>query len=264
MCDELGDFQPAVLEANPTLLARLARRIARLGLRCWQPRLIVLTYEWPSRLQRRDIAAAFRAPQMSSHGTTEAGCIFTECEAGCFHQNAACVRVEFQPLAACWRRPGVGRLAVTTFGNPWRVLLRFDVGDLARLRPPDRPCACGRTGSGLVADALEGRVKDMTFTAGGEPVTVDRLDAEISAVPGVIEYQVAQVAARVWRARVVVADETARRGVRAALQALYCGRDVRVARVPALAAERSGKHRLAGCVKPVETGRYFEGVAHAP
>lgn len=258
MCDELNDFQPLVLEANPTLLARFARRIGELGLRCWLPRLIVLTYEWPSRLQRRVIRQVFDVPQMSSHGSTEAGCIFTECEAGCFHQNTAFVRLELQAAAAHWQRPGLGRLAVTTFGNPWRVLLRFDVGDLVRLRPPDQPCRCGRT-TGLVADALEGRVKDLTFDADGRPVTVDALDAALSVVPGLQEYQVVQLSRHVWRARVVVEHEAARRAVRTVLQALYRSRDLLVRRVAVVAPERSGKHRLAGCQKSFETDRFFEG-----
>jgi phenylacetate-coenzyme A ligase PaaK-like adenylate-forming protein len=264
MCGEMGDFQPVVLEANPTLLARFARRIVELGLRCWQPRLIVLTYEWPSRLHRQAIRRAFDVPQMSSHGSTEAGCVFTECEAGGFHQNAACVRLDFQPVAAHWRRPGLGRLAVTTFGNPWRVLLRFDLGDLARLRPPDQPCRCGRVSAGLVADAIEGRVKDLTFTAGGDPVTVDALDAALSAVPGLREYRVRQVARQAFRACVAVEDDAARRTVRGVLQALYRADDVRVTRVPVVAPERSGKHRLACCETPVETGSLFEGAACAP
>jgi phenylacetate-coenzyme A ligase PaaK-like adenylate-forming protein len=263
MCDELGSFRPVVLEANPTLLARFARRMGELGLRCWQPRLIVLTYEWPSRLQRRAIRQAFAVPQMSSHGSTEAGCIFTECEAGCFHQNTAFVRVELQPVAAPWHQPGLGRLAVTTFGNPWRVLLRFDVGDLARLRPPDQPCHCGRT-EGVVADALEGRIKDLTFDAAGAPVTVDRLDAALSMVPGLREYQVVQTAPAVWRARVVVDDEAARRAARAALLDLYRGRDLRVTRVPVVAPERSGKHRLAYCRMPFDANRLFAGPSRAP
>jgi phenylacetate-coenzyme A ligase PaaK-like adenylate-forming protein len=263
MCDELGDFQPVVLEANPTLLARFARRLGALGLRCWQPRLIVLTYEWPSRLQRRAIRQAFDVPQMSSHGSTEAGCIFTECEAGCFHQNADFVRIELQSAAAPWRRPGLGRLVVTTFGNPWRVLLRFDVGDLARLRPPDQPCPCGRT-TGLVADAIEGRVKDLTFDASGAPVTVDALDAALSTVPGLQEYQVRQPARNAWRASVVVEDETARRAVRETLRALYRGRDLRVRRVAMTAPERSGKHRLAGSKTPFIADRLFDGPACVP
>lgn len=263
MCDELGSFQPVLLEANPTLLARFARRLLTLGLRCWQPRLIVLTYEWASRLQRRAIRRVFDVPQMSSHGSTEAGCIFTECEAGCYHQNSAYVRVELQPVTARWGQPRLGRLAVTTFGNPWRVLLRFDVGDLIRLRAPDRPCACGRTG-GLTADAIEGRVKDLTFDARDTPVTVDRLDETLAAVPGLHEYQVVQVSPTQWRARVVTDDAAARRAARAALMELYGARDVRVTRVAAVPPERSGKHRLARCGRPWDDKTLFEGPAAAP
>lgn len=243
MVCEMEEFQPVVLEANPTLLARLARRAEALGLSCWQPRLIVFSFEFPSRVHLRSIRRLFeRCAVMSSYGCTEAGCVLTQCEAGCFHQNSAFVRVEFQPLAARFDKPRSGQAVLTSFGNPWRVLLRFQAGDLVRLRPPGDPCPCGRT-EGMVADAIEGRVKDLTFDCRGFPVTVDELDCRVAEVPGVLEYQVEQASPTLWSARAVCESDAARTGLREALASLY-GSNGSVIRVDAVPAEVSGKHRL--------------------
>ena len=261
MVRELDAFRPVVLEGSPTLLARFARRSVELGLRCWQPRLIVTSYEFPSRVLLRQVRRAFDAPIMSSYGCTEAGCVLTQCEAGCFHQNAAFARVEFQPLAARFGKPGVGRIALTSFGNPWRVLLRFDVGDLIRLRPPETPCACGRT-DGIVADAVEGRVQDVTFDARGQMVTVEELDRRASGVDDVLEYQVTQYATDQWTACAVCSRDGTIAELAAALGDLYGGR-VAVARVVAIPAEVSGKHRLARCAAHFSVTQ-FEGPMRAP
>jgi phenylacetate-coenzyme A ligase PaaK-like adenylate-forming protein len=79
---ELADFRPAVLEANPSLMDRLARFVWKTGVAVYQPALITLTYEFPSALQLRAIRRVFHSPIASSYGSTEAGYVFMECEHG--------------------------------------------------------------------------------------------------------------------------------------------------------------------------------------
>jgi len=50
MIRELAVFRPVILEANPSLLARLCRYISASGQTVFQPGLIVLTYENPTNL----------------------------------------------------------------------------------------------------------------------------------------------------------------------------------------------------------------------
>jgi phenylacetate-coenzyme A ligase PaaK-like adenylate-forming protein len=141
------------------------------------------------------------------------------------------------------------------------VLLRFDVGDLIRLRPPETPCACGRT-DGIVADAVEGRVNDVTFDARGQLVTVDELDRRASGVNDVLEYQVTQNATDSWTVCAVCGRDGAIAELAAALGDLYGGR-VAVALVAAIPAEVSGKHRLARCAASFSEAM-FEGPMRAP
>jgi phenylacetate-coenzyme A ligase PaaK-like adenylate-forming protein len=190
MVDELNTFEPVVLEANPTLLGKLARHIADHGKAVVQPRLIILTYEYPSRIHCRQIGRVFNAPVVSSYGTTETGYVFMECEAGRLHQNVDFCRVDFQPLKAEHGGPLIGQILVTTFRNPWSVMLRFLVGDLVRLEERGT-CPCGRS-EGLILASIEGRIKNITRRPEGGVVTQRLVDASLSHVTGIAEYQLRQ------------------------------------------------------------------------
>ena len=98
MIEELNIFQPAVLEANPSYLARLCRYITAHHKTVFQPDIIVFTYEYPAGFHYRQIKQAFQVPMTSSYGTTETGYVFMQCEQGKLHQNSKFCRVDFQPL----------------------------------------------------------------------------------------------------------------------------------------------------------------------
>ena len=247
---ELSELAPVVLEANPSLLARVARFAARQGVLPFQPELITLTYEYPSELQLKAIRQVFRAPIASSYGSTEAGYVFMQCEHGGLHQNAEFCRVDLLPFGAC--EPGsdgapiaLGRLVVTTFHNRWSPLLRFDIGDLGRRAT--EPCPCGRS-SGMVLSAIEGRHRSACLGAEGRLLTHRAVDRALGAVPGLCDYQLEQISARSVRLRLVAADGQGPRCIRDAgelVRELF-GRDValEIAEVPAILPERSGKFLL--------------------
>ncbi len=186
---ELAEFQPDVLEANPSLLARLARFAERTGADAFQPKLVTLTYEFPSRVQLRAIRRVFTSPVASSYGSTEAGYVFMQCERGRLHQNAQFCRVDVQPLEGGPGMRGVGRLLVTTFGNVWFPLLRFEIGDIGRLSPS--PCPCGRD-NGVTLSAVEGRLVSICVGAGGRLVTHGQIDDVLGGIEGIVQYRVAQ------------------------------------------------------------------------
>ena len=247
MLDELAEFQPLVLEANPSYLARLARFAAAHQLRVWQPALIILTYELPTHAACAVIRRVFSAPLVSSYGTTETGYVFMQCEHGCFHHNTAFCRVDFLPCSTTQGGPLLGRMLVTPFHNPWCQYVRFDVGDLIRLRR-DGDCPCGRT-HGFVADAIEGRIKNLTTTVAGRAVTEAQLDAVVARCPGVFDYQLQQHAPGQYAIAIVsepVAPGDMRGQVEGALGGLYgAGVQVSVTSVDELTPSASGKFRRA-------------------
>jgi len=221
MVQELKDYRPDLLEANPSYLARLAWWVSAKGLRLHQPRVVIFTYELPSAMQLESIRNVFRVPLVSSYGSTEAGYVFMQCEHDTFHQNTDFCRVDFQPLKIEHGGPSLGRILVTTFQNPWTSLIRFDVGDLVRL--DERPlCPCGRT-EGFRLSAVEGRLENATFTTQGRLVTTKAVDDALAVVPDLREYQLTQRSPREYALRVVVKASASRAiaGARSALQALH-------------------------------------------
>jgi phenylacetate-coenzyme A ligase PaaK-like adenylate-forming protein len=115
--------------------------------------------------------------------------VFMQCEAGRFHQNVEHCHVDFQPLLPCHGGPQLGRILVSTFHNPWRSLLRFDLGDLVKVA--EAPCSCGRH-EGLTLESIEGRVANATLSSEGRLITQRAVDAVIAKVEGVEQYELVQ------------------------------------------------------------------------
>jgi phenylacetate-coenzyme A ligase PaaK-like adenylate-forming protein len=246
MLTELEQFEPAILEANPSYLARLSRYAYNKGKVPYKPNLIILTYENPTPLLRRLIGLSFDTPIASSYGSTEAGYVFMECEQGLFHQNSESCRIDFQPIRKEHGSPDTGRIFVTTFDNPWRVLLRFDIGDIVRLS--DLPeCECGRN-HGLVADAILGRTSNFTFTTEGRALSTLDVENAIYDTRGLAAFSVTQLKTDEYEAAVELLPDTdgkiAIDEIHARLQGLY-GKHarIRVSDVNLIETELSGKYR---------------------
>jgi phenylacetate-coenzyme A ligase PaaK-like adenylate-forming protein len=275
MLRELEEFAPTALEANPSFLARLARHVLATGARPRPPELIVLTYEHPSPAQRAVIRRAFASPIVSSYGSTEAGYVFMECERGRMHQVTDCCHVDFLPFARRFGGPRLGRLLVTTLDNPWRALVRFDIGDVARLAAP-RPgapaaarCPCGRAG-GIVLEDIEGRASGITLDADGGPVTKAAVDRALADVHGLVDHQLRQDSpGSVRMAYVLDAAAGSTRGadrtVHAALRRLY-GRScaIEAREVPAIPPEPSGKYLRTGPTFTVDADSFLDGAYRPP
>jgi phenylacetate-coenzyme A ligase PaaK-like adenylate-forming protein len=218
------------------------------------PALIVLTYENPSVLHRRQISRTFDAPIASSYGATEAGYVFMECEAGRLHQVTASCHVDFLPFAPEHGGPDVGRILVTIFDNPWRSLVRFDIGDVVRL-DGHAPCPCGRH-EGLTLMSVEGRTVNLTLTPEGRAVTQGTVDHALGSVAGLVEYQVLQIGPSAYYLR-FVAEGVASRFVAGeacdALRAVYGSAAVITADpVEAIAPDPPGKYCLTRTLEPID------------
>lgn len=264
MIAELAEFKPVVLEANASFLARLCRYITAGGKTVFQPGLIVLTYEFNTRLHYRQIQRVFTCPVISSYGTTETGYVFMQCEAGKFHQNSEYCRVDFQPFKPEHGGPRLGRILVTTFNNPWYYLVRFDVGDLVYLDASGQ-CSCGRN-SGLILTTIAGRTAGVTLTTGGRPVTQRELDDTLSQLDDIDEYRLEQADRNSYNLYLVSGrqDKTGLTGEAVALLRSLYGKNaaVSVSYEPSLAPESSGKYRSAKALFPVDIEQYLDEKYH--
>jgi phenylacetate-coenzyme A ligase PaaK-like adenylate-forming protein len=224
MAAELQSFRPVILETNPSLLARLAYWAIDEGVEMYSPAAIIFTYEFISAIHLAAIRKVFSSPLVSSFGTTETGFVLEECEEGFLHQNIDFCRIDFHPLKKEYGGPDLGRMLVTTFGNPWNTVVKFDTGDLVRLYPSGE-CACGRM-EGLIAEAVEGRATNSTFTTAGGLVTTMALDQALARIPGIRDYHLEQNSRAQYELQLMIkGDPSAIIGeAGAALKSLY-GRD---------------------------------------
>ena len=260
MVEELKVFQPVVLEANPAYLARLSRYISAKDIRVYQPQAIVFTYEYPTHFQRRQIAAVFKSPLISSYGTTETGYVFMQCEYGKLHQNSDFCEVDYQPFTAAQGGPFWGRILVTPLGNPWCYYLHFDTGDIVQLESRGL-CQCGRS-SGMILTAVAGRKVNLTLTVGGRIVTLLELDNALSQLEGVAEYQLIQPAPGEYNLLLGgdrLYKTALNQKVPPILRSLY-GRQaqINIIYTDAIIPEASGKYLVAKTLFPIDLTQYLE------
>jgi phenylacetate-CoA ligase len=261
MTGELNSFEPAVLDANPSYLARLCRFIMKEGMEVKSPRMITLTYENCSLLHIKQISSVFKCPAASSYGSTETGYVFMQCEHGNYHQNTEFCHVDFIPFAQRHGGPRLGSLLVTVFDHPWRSLLRFDIGDTAMLA--EKPCPCGRQ-EGLTLSSIEGRAVNVTVTAdGGRAVTQAALDRAISAAPGLEDYQLLQTSADSYLLRYSGGAE--QDALFQILRGVY-GRNARLRfeRAETLSPDPPGKYRLSKPLFPLSVKEFWDPALTPP
>jgi phenylacetate-CoA ligase len=260
MVSELAIFKPVILEANPSLLARLCRYITESKQIVFQPGLIVLTYENPTNLHYRQIRQAFTSPIASSYGTTETGYVFMQCEEGKFHQNSEFCRVDFQPLKKEHGGHSLGRILVTPFNNEWYHLIRFDVGDLVRLDDTGK-CACGRK-SGMILSAIEGRFANATLTCAGRLVSSRELDHSLSILTGIAEYKLEQITPDSYEIHIASRQQDKQPlslSAASILKGLY-GKAAKVTVIheDMISPESSGKYRISKTLFPLKIDDYLQ------
>lgn len=260
MITELNTFQPVVLEANPSYLARLCRYAAAHKIEIYQPGMITFTYEYPTNLHYRQIRKVFATPMASSYGTTETGYVFMQCEQGYFHQNSDFCRVDFQPFKPEHGGPRLGRILVTPFNNPWSYIVRFDTGDIVQLEESGK-CPCGKN-SGMVLSSLAGRKINLTLTCSGRLVTLRELDEAVSLLEGVSQYKLIQTEPTAYELYLVscrLDQDRLYDEAMATLKRLY-GQEagVTVIFVPDLAPESSGKYLISRALFPINLDNYLD------
>jgi phenylacetate-coenzyme A ligase PaaK-like adenylate-forming protein len=264
MVHELNVYQPAVLEANPSYLARLSRHIACSGNKVFQPAVIVFTYEYPTHFHDRQIKQVFPdVPTVSSYGTTETGYVFMQCEQGKLHQNSEFCRVDFQPFKKAQGGPLLGRILVTPLNNPWSYVLRFDTGDIVRLEESGQ-CACGRH-SGMILSSVQGRKVNLTLTGKGKLVTLFELDSAISKLEGIEEYQLTQTQPATYELHLTTSrndQNVLNNDANGVLKKLYGnGSQITVVFERAISPEISGKYLISRTLFSIELESYLDSGA---
>jgi len=150
---------------------------------------VVITNAEPALAYQRDaIEEAFGAPLRETYGMAEIVTAAGECEKGRLHLWPDTGVVELFDGATPVQSGAVGDLVCTGLVNADMPLVRYRVGDRARLDPDSSPCSCGRTLPRVAA--IEGRIDDTLFTRDGR--AVGRMDPVFKSRLAVREAQIVQ------------------------------------------------------------------------
>ncbi|MFC2095250.1 phenylacetate--CoA ligase family protein [Candidatus Bipolaricaulota bacterium] len=151
----INAHRAAVISAFAGTAFEIAKHAQRLGVAMHRPRFITTSVEMLYPAMRETIQAAFGCPVYNHYGAAETGKIASECPHGKLHVFSFTQHVEVLDDEDLPTRPGeVGRIVVTPLHNLAMPLIRYDIGDFARVSAG--PCGCG---SPLPAwDEIIGRV----------------------------------------------------------------------------------------------------------
>jgi phenylacetate-CoA ligase len=258
MLDELAKHETIGLESDPMYLATLARHAAGLGRTIDVKGFVQLTYAFTTRGHVRGIRKAYAGPLFQLYGASEVGVLFMEGTDGRLHHAPFTTHVELLPVKV--PTPGAENVAlvvVTTLDRTVQPLVRFVIGDLVQVDPT------GPRQLTTVAPikSVEGRVQDAVVRPDGAIVTCGAIDRALGDCD-VAVFQVNQRDAASVEVD-VVAEPDARGDVveaaRAALAPLFEGLAVQVRSATAIAAEPSGKFRVARRAIAMDLSRCFEG-----
>jgi len=177
------------------------------------PDAVVTSAEFLTDENRDAIERGFRAPVFNRYGCREFAVVASECEvhAG-LHINAESLVVEVVDEEGHPLPPGeTGEILVTDLRNHAMPFIRYQIGDVGRLR--GHPCSCGR---GLpLLELCGGRITDFITTPEGRSVSgVALATYAITNVPGIHKVQLIQGALAHLTVRLVkgadFGDETIR------------------------------------------------------
>ena len=241
--DWLNDLGPVYLNTFPSNALALARHVRRNG-RTMPKLLAILTAGEPMTPDvRREVEARLGCPCHDVISNAEYGLIACECPAGQgYHLQTELARIE---LLDSRNRPvragGWGRVVVTPLYNFAMPLIRFDTGDLAKLR--EGGCSCGR--HHRLIDAIYGRPSNLLHSGSAAWTRPDLSSEEMEKhLPG-CRWQLVQTAPKrtVLRymrctANAMIDEATARCYVKSVLGSKI---SIAVREVAALGPSASGK-----------------------
>jgi len=203
--------QPDVLVGYGGWLGLFFRTVGARGITLRPPKLVMSMGEALPHDARAYIEGHFGVPVLSRYNAVEAFKIGFSCEQRTgfhLHEDLCHVRVvDARGHTAAAGEPG--QLVISNLVNRASVLLNYPIGDFAALS--FAPCACGRTFTRL--SELEGRVEDVLALADGRFVHPRAVWQVLKSCDGLLQYQLAQRAARQFALTVWSVDEPAFRRI---------------------------------------------------
>lgn len=238
----LADFRPTLIYGAPSALKSLCDHARDRGLAIPAARTAFLSSELITPALRAQLECDLRCRVIGVYGSTEFKEVAWQCAEGRYHLNFESVHVENLPPDAGNDTP---RIALTTLVNRAMPLIRFDIGDYARLG--EAPCPCGRESPWL--GDIAGRRVEYLELPDGRSISPYLLTTHIETVGGLRQYQLVQHADGALELRVIffrdqdarTATDTLRRIVG---DLVGPGTPVRVTEVDGIRRTPAGKHQV--------------------
>ncbi|WP_336047954.1 phenylacetate--CoA ligase family protein [Streptomyces sp. CA2R101] len=197
----LRDYEPEVISSKPNLYKILLDHWAETGQQApCHPKFAVSGGAMLSDDLRARISAFFGCPAVSAYAVSETGHLGSECVRQKIHLDETLhERFELLPLLgeAEDTPEEIGELAVTSLSNACMPLVRYRLGDIARLSRDS--CECGQPGP--VLDELRGRTTIVFDLGEGVLLSPTRYMDLFKTNPELLEYQLTQVSSRSFRLR---------------------------------------------------------------
>jgi phenylacetate-CoA ligase len=191
----LRRIKPQLLSAYGIGLELIAEAVVAAGIQDIRPRVVYTSGTALSRRGRTLAEEAFGRRPLDVYAANEVGPIGWECPVapGALHLNDDTQITEILDEQGHPAPPGeVGQVVVTQLLCLTQPLLRYRIGDLARLR--SEPCSCGR-GLRLMSPVL-GRTQHTIRAPDGRSLNTVVVSAIMGSIPEIRRYQVRQTGAR--------------------------------------------------------------------
>lgn len=183
----LLEYKPDILSGYPSYLVELANSLKAKGIESLIVPTIFTGSEFLTQSSRDLIESVFRGRIFDVYGSTEFKEIAWQCREGAYHVNFENVFLENTQNGFNGKDED-NRLLVTTLINRAMPLLRFDIGDLAKIEW--MKCICGRSSPRL--SNIRGRLADFITLPSGKKVSPYLLTTIIEKNKAIRKYQIIQ------------------------------------------------------------------------
>jgi phenylacetate-CoA ligase len=262
--DALKKYQVKYVLGYSSALYSLALQALRLGRRDVSFTVAITNAEPLSEGQRRVISEAFQCPVRETYGAAEIVGAASECAHGHMHLWPEVGHLESLDKNSTVENAVPGELICTGLLNADMPLIRYRIGDCAKIenKTAAMECPCGRSLPRIAG--LEGRADDVLYTADGR--AVGRLDPAFKGNMPIHEAQIVQETLQRIRVLYVPAEGFSRssgEGIARAIRDHMGPVEVILEQVQQVPREKNGKFRSVISKVPLElrTGTAIEASA---
>jgi phenylacetate-CoA ligase len=243
--EEIEEYRPHILTAHPVYLMYLERWCQSEGVQRPKAEAVFLSYDYASLSHIKVAQRWSRTKVFFSYGLTEAFTVAMSCEEGTLHCIPDGCYVEIIENGKNVKPGEMGEIVITSFRNEYMPILRYRTGDLAVAGLYENTCSCGR--KGMTITSLEGRLSEVTFSSGGEIISVGKLDRTVSKVDSIDLYQVEQPSHEDIFLYLVANEnynKDKEKELRYLLEELYGISNISISQVRHLKPTKTGKYRI--------------------